>query len=236
MYLCVPSVFLSASMFQIKERVVQAASNSNARGASISCSQALVSTMSHHSTSSSTVSSSPSSKLFPLIESKRSNNSWFFDNFDNYQLQLCNITAVPLSSQENLLLYDLIYCLTGIRGSYVTPKVVESQGDHRSQFPTMEFTISDQVHSSLRDIAQEILPLAGYYACIQQFIHKASFTNCSQVLQALSGALNSLIHDYYVCLTQSFKSSSACSNELSFSLVHFSYCWLSWSRSWTPAI
>lgn len=134
----------------------------------------------------------PSTKANPCTESL-----WEFHNIDNFQFQQSNIAAIPISSQENLLLYDLIYCLTGMRGSYITPE--SSSGDGSKTF-SMKFKISDQIHSSLRDIAQEILPLASHYTCIQKFIQKATFSNCSQVLQALSEALNNLIHDYYVSM------------------------------------
>lgn len=194
--------------------MVQAASSSISRSSQISISgnnsisQALVSTMPHSSANNlcSAATSNITSNLFPMVPSNhRSNQSWYFHNFDNFQFQLSNIAAVPLSSQENLLLHDLIYCLTGVRGSYITPELVDSSylpsaGDCRAQFPLLKFKISDQIHSSLRDIAQEILPLAGHHGCILQFIQKANFSDCSQVLQALSGALNSLIHDYYVSI------------------------------------
>lgn len=191
---------------------MQAASSTLTRTSQISISsnhslsQALVSAMPHSGSNTlcGTSSSSSSSSLFPVMSNnQRSNHSWYFHNFDNFQFQLSNIAAVPLSSQENLLLYDLIYSLTGVRGSYITPEMMEpslpnTATDNRTYFPLLKFKISEQIHSSLRDIAQEILPLAGHYGCIQQFIQKATFSNCSQVLQALSGALNSLIHDYYV--------------------------------------
>lgn len=139
-----------------------------------------------------------------LFPSSTKNNSridalWDFHNIENIQFQQNNIAAIPLSSQENLLLYDLIYCLTGMRGSYITPEL-DAVRDGNLQAFSMKFKISEQIHSSLRDIAQEILPLASHYACIQQFIQKATFSNCSQVLQALSEALNNLIHDYYVSI------------------------------------
>lgn len=135
------------------------------------------------------------SSLFPVSKTNtRSDSLWEFHNIDNMQFQQNNIAAIPITSQENLLLYDLIYCLTGMRGSYITPEL----DSDRDQSFSMKFKISDQIHSSLRDIAQEILPLASHYTCIQQFIQKATFSNCSQVLQALSAAMNNLIHDYYV--------------------------------------
>lgn len=139
-----------------------------------------------------------SSTLFSSSkQNQRTESLWEFHNNDNFQFQQSNIAAIPITSQENLLLFDLIYCLTGMRGSYIVPESCSSAG---SQTFSMKFKISDQIHSSLQDIAQEILPLASHYTCIQNFIQKATFSNCSQVLQALSEALNNLIHDYYVSM------------------------------------
>lgn len=141
--------------------------------------------------------------LFPLSKTNKCPDSlWEFHNIDNLQFQQSNISAIPIASQENLLLYDLIYCLTGMRGSYITPELdAQHDGAGTYAMAVLKFKVSDQIHSSLRDIAQEILPLASHYTCIQQFIQKATFSNCSQVLQALSEALNNLIHDYYVSIS-----------------------------------
>ncbi|XP_013102143.1 gamma-tubulin complex component 2 homolog isoform X3 [Stomoxys calcitrans] len=186
-------------MSEIKERVVQAATGGISRTAQnnnsiistgILCTPALTTTL-----------PTLGSSLFPATKSTvRSDSLWEFHNIENMQFQQNNIAAIPITSQENLLLYDLIYCLTGMRGSYITPELDAYRDGNQSL--SMKFKISDQIHTSLRDIAQEILPLASHYTCIQQFIQKATFSNCSQVLQALSEALNNLIHDYYLLLAQ----------------------------------
>lgn len=178
---------------QIKERVVQAVTGGISRTAQNN--NSIISTGLLSTTPLSAAQPTLGSSLFPVSKTNtRSDSLWEFHNIDNMQFQQNNIAAIPITSQENLLLYDLIYCLTGMRGSYITPEL----DSDRDQSFSMKFKISDQIHSSLRDIAQEILPLASHYTCIQQFIQKATFSNCSQVLQALSAAMNNLIHDYYV--------------------------------------
>ena len=80
-----------------------------------------------------------------------------------------------------------------MRGSYIMPEESNEPETHQ-----ITFKISEQIHNSLRDIAQEILPLASYYICVQKFVKKSSSSTCGQVLQALSAALRGLTHDYYV--------------------------------------
>ncbi|XP_075155551.1 gamma-tubulin ring protein 84 isoform X2 [Haematobia irritans] len=184
---------------EIKERVVQAATGGLSRAAQNNNSAISTGLLCAPALTTNLPTFGPT--LFPPSKSNlRSGSLWEFHNIDNMQFQQNNIAAIPIASQENLLLYDLIYCLTGMRGSYITPEMDSYR--EGSQSLSMKFKISDQIHTSLRDIAQEILPLASHYTCIQQFIQKATFSNCSQVLQAFSEALNNLIHDYYLLLAQ----------------------------------
>lgn len=167
----------------IKERIVQAACSGiskSAQNTSIGNVPALLTI----------------TNLFPASDKIRTNALWDFHKIDTMCFQQCNIDAIPISSQENLLLFDLVYCLTGMRGSYIIPE------DNKNNEFGLKFNISDQIHSSLRDIAHEILPLASHYTCVQKFIQKASYSNCGQVLQALSAALRDLVHDYYLLLAQ----------------------------------
>ncbi|XP_017491550.1 PREDICTED: gamma-tubulin complex component 2 homolog isoform X4 [Rhagoletis zephyria] len=171
------------SVSEIKERVVQAATGGHTRQTQ---NNSITNIVGGHS---------PTSSLFPTCNKQRNDALWDFQTVDNLQFQQSNISAIPINSQETLLLYDLIYCLTGMRGSYIT-------SEESGQSGGLKFKISEQIHSSLRDIAQEMLPLASYYTCVEQFIQNASFSDCGQVLQALSEALRSIIHDYYLLLAQ----------------------------------
>ncbi|XP_037917407.1 gamma-tubulin complex component 2 homolog isoform X2 [Hermetia illucens] len=165
---------------EIKERVVQAASGGLSK-----------------SIQSGTAGGNNSTLLFPALNKSRSNSSWDFQKIDLVPFQHSNVSALPIPTQEAVLLHDLIYCLSGMRGNYIYPEEgCESDTD------AIRFKISEQIHSSLRDMAYEIVPLARHYVCVQKFVQRASFTNCGQVLQALSAALRALIHDYYLLLAQ----------------------------------
>nr|XP_036227794.1 gamma-tubulin complex component 2 homolog isoform X1 [Bactrocera oleae] len=171
---------------EIKERVVQAATG------------CVTKPVQNSSLNNVTGGHSPTTPLFPSCNKQHAEVPWDYRALDNLQFPQNNIIAIPIGSQETLLLYDLIYCLTGMRGSYITP--IECMTSARNS--CIKFMISEQIHNSLRDIAQEMLPLASYYTCIERFIQNASLTECGQVLQAFSEALSSLIHDYYLLLAQ----------------------------------
>ncbi|XP_036227796.2 gamma-tubulin complex component 2 homolog isoform X4 [Bactrocera oleae] len=171
---------------EIKERVVQAANG------------CVTKPVQNSSLNNVTGGHSPTTPLFPSCNKQHAEVPWDYRALDNLQFPQNNIIAIPIGSQETLLLYDLIYCLTGMRGSYITP--IECMTSARNS--CIKFMISEQIHNSLRDIAQEMLPLASYYTCIERFIQNASLTECGQVLQAFSEALSSLIHDYYLLLAQ----------------------------------
>lgn len=86
-----------------------------------------------------------------------------------------------------------MYCLIGVGGNYIVP--IESTVDG---IPTIKFNISDKIQTSLRDILQEILPLAGYYYVVHRSVYVASNTDSGLVMNAFSASLRSLVNDYYV--------------------------------------
>lgn len=133
--------------------------------------------------------SSPSS---PFVHTKQ---LWDFNLTGLPPYQQTNAVAIPITEQEMLVLNELIYCLVGIAGNYITPS-------SPIKYDPITFTISDQIQKSLCDIALQILPLASHYSQIQRFIQYASGINSSPVLQAASGALRTLLKDYYESICQ----------------------------------
>lgn len=175
--------FTPENVTEIKERIVQAACSGVSKSA-------------HYTSIGNIPALLNNTNQCPTFDKNRTNSLWDFYKIDTICFNQNNIVAIPISTQENLLLFDLVYCLTGMRGSYITPE------ENKINEYSIKFIISDQIHSSLRDIAQEIVPLASHYTCVQKFIEKASYSNCGQVLQALSAALRDLVHDYYLLLSQ----------------------------------
>nr|CAD7424316.1 unnamed protein product [Timema monikensis] len=104
--------------------------------------------------------------------------------------------AVPISSQENILLEDLLYCLGGVEGEYIVPNPLQGPYEPRT------FTISSCVDQSLRELAILILPLASHYSVVVRFMEEKSGFQHGQVNHALAAAMGCLIKDYLVLVAQ----------------------------------
>lgn len=113
-------------------------------------------------------------------------------------LKVINCAALPISRQEQLVIEDLIYCFIGIPGDYITPKF---STECETGFAAITYKISDQIDVSLRNIVQDILPMASHYSVVQKFTQWSSKVN-NQILQALSEVLQSILNDYRVSITQ----------------------------------
>ncbi|XP_055538248.1 gamma-tubulin complex component 2 homolog isoform X2 [Wyeomyia smithii] len=122
--------------------------------------------------------------------------SWNFNYEELYPMQNKNVSAIPLSSQEPIVLKELLDCLMGVKGSLISPK------KRTTPFNPVEFQVSDQIEESLKDIVREILPLASHYSQIQDFVAASSSLESGQVLHALRAALQIIINDYYLSITQ----------------------------------
>lgn len=132
----------------------------------------------------------------------RPHSQWYFNRAAIESLPLTahppNCAALPIETQEQLLIDDLLYLFIGIPGTYIKP-VISLEAD--TGFAPITFRISDQVDVSLRDIVKELLPLASYYSIIQKFAQWGSHVN-NQIVQALSATLQTIINDYYVSIIQ----------------------------------
>lgn len=170
----------TSSINVIRDKVVQAAIGGLSKSAQRSSLQ---------ETTPNPVAQSQSS---PFIHTKL---LWDFNLNGIPSYQQTNAIALPMTEQEMLILNELIYCLVGIAGNYITPSCP-------IKYEPITFTISDQIQKSLCDIALQILPLASHYSQIQRFIQYASGFNSSPVLQAASGALRGLLKDYYESICQ----------------------------------
>ncbi|XP_062542171.1 gamma-tubulin complex component 2 homolog isoform X2 [Armigeres subalbatus] len=165
---------------EIKEKIVKATSGSTVNRSSGSIPAALV------------------PQTFEYTARKGTIVSWNFNYEELYPMQNKNVAAIPLSSQEPIVMKELLDCLVGVKGSLIVPK---KSIRTISLFP-VEFEVSDQIEESLRDIVREILPLASHYSQVQDFITASSSLESGQVLQALRAALQAIIKDYYLSITQ----------------------------------
>lgn len=107
-----------------------------------------------------------------------------------------NLSALPLASQENELITELLYLLVGVEGNFICADVVSEQKI------VVDFMISIQIHNSLVDLAKEIIPLASYYAAVQALINTSSTKDMGRVSQALSAAMRLIMIDYFSSISQ----------------------------------
>jgi gamma-tubulin complex component 2 len=123
------------------------------------------------------------------------------------------IAALPVSTQERVIISELLFTLIGINGTLIVPKLKTATYDTRDEYAftnnwtenkinTIEFDFNEQITDSIKDILRDILPLAGYYYQLQVFIELARAQESGQVLQALSSTLSKLVDDYYGTIAQ----------------------------------
>ncbi|XP_076621442.1 gamma-tubulin complex component 2 isoform X1 [Colletes latitarsis] len=104
--------------------------------------------------------------------------------------------VVPVASQESVLLWDLLYCLKGIDGSYIVSEPLTSP------YAVKTFSISSDVCISYKQMSQQILPLASHYSMAARFVEEKVLPEDGQVNHALRGAIKSLLRDYLLFIVQ----------------------------------
>lgn len=101
------------------------------------------------------------------------------------------VAGIPVSSQENIIIDELLYLFSGISGNYIVHQPVKDTYDPRT------FIISDDLDDALKQIVQQMLPLASNYSIVRRFIEHCNMWS-GQVLHALVAAIEILLKDYYV--------------------------------------
>ncbi|KAH8396173.1 hypothetical protein KR222_004543, partial [Zaprionus bogoriensis] len=127
---------------------------------------------------------------------------WDFPKVDEGLKPLAKheVAGLPLDSQQRVLLMDLIYCLSGVRGSYTSPLPPDDSAASGIARYETRFSVNQQLDKSLTEILHEILPLASHFMGIQKVI--AAMDGRGQVNNSLNAALQGLSHDYYMLLMQ----------------------------------
>ncbi|EDW06103.2 gamma-tubulin complex component 2 homolog isoform X1 [Drosophila mojavensis] len=109
------------------------------------------------------------------------------------------LTALPFDAQQRVLLTEILYCLSGVRGTYILIMPNDEQAKGLAKYET-QFSLHVQVDKSLVEMVNEILPLASYFMGIQKVI--ALTDGHGQVNNALNAALHVISHDFYMLLQQ----------------------------------
>ncbi|XP_049765554.1 gamma-tubulin complex component 2-like isoform X1 [Schistocerca cancellata] len=104
--------------------------------------------------------------------------------------------VIPAVSQESILIQDILCVLQGLEGVCIKPDKLESP------YATRTFGITPSVDSSLSQLAKKFFPLASHYSIIARFIEEKRQFECGQVNHALVAAVDSLIKEYLVSISQ----------------------------------
>lgn len=126
-----------------------------------------------------------------VVVQGRPNLTWNFPETAPPILQPMNVTAIPLKSQEKMVLGELISCLIGISGQFIV--AIRKAG-------VVEFKVSDQISESIRTVVGQILPLAKHFCAVQHFIHEQASRESGQILRAIGAGMNDFMSEYFISI------------------------------------
>jgi len=102
------------------------------------------------------------------------------------------LQGVPTISQETILLQELLYCLVGNGGQHIIPARTNTG---------ITFTLDTDMDLSLQALIMRLLPLASNYSKVVSWCEETD-RSAGLVNQALSAALELLLHDYRLLVCQ----------------------------------
>lgn len=155
---------------------------------------------------------------------RRRQTLWQVNHYDAPQFQRRNADALMATAQEQLLIGELLYSLTGIGGTFIR---ADRRPIEKCSSDDRVFTISDQINCSMRDLVAQMLQLGAFYTTVDNFVvqhcneyhssqrriaairnkdpptpgrnnvaAEATSLQGSQVLQALASTMRQLLVDY----------------------------------------
>ncbi|XP_026837974.1 gamma-tubulin complex component 2 homolog isoform X2 [Drosophila erecta] len=178
----------------IKERVLSAVSDRSLNSYRSGISDA-PNSRSSNSSKTSAVMATPTG----VPDEYRTHLLWDYYKVDGNKIPKAEIAALPLSSQENLLLDEVLHCLTGVRESLLVPRQPDPTTVGLARFET-GFDINMQLDRSLAEMVQDILPLASHFMGMQKIA--TATDGQGQVMNSLNEALQDLTHDFYLLIVQ----------------------------------
>ncbi|XP_016995300.2 gamma-tubulin complex component 2 homolog isoform X1 [Drosophila takahashii] len=176
----------------IKERVLSAVSNQ-----SLSSYRSLASEAPSCKSSATSMAKTVASTGLP--DEYRTNLLWDFYRVDGNKLAKAEIGALPVESQENVVLRELLHCLTGVRENFVVAVPADPSSLGLARFET-SFSLHKDIDRSLAELVQGVLPLASYFMGIQKIVTVTD--GQGQVINSLNEALQELSHDFYLLIAQ----------------------------------
>ncbi|XP_030572577.1 gamma-tubulin complex component 2 homolog [Drosophila novamexicana] len=116
---------------------------------------------------------------------KRKLGSWIFESVGGFYMPTEDISKLPARRQEHLLIRDLIYAFSGVPSSHIRPEMPykEISQLRTDQVDKVRFKIDESFSGAFRTLANELLPLIGYYINVQGFIEDTIMTTgCARTL------------------------------------------------------
>ncbi|XP_015834942.1 gamma-tubulin complex component 2 isoform X1 [Tribolium castaneum] len=116
----------------------------------------------------------------------------------DFSTQSCSTIcpAVPVVSQENILIKDLLVVLIGIPGCYIEAEELNDPYAPRT------FKINDNVPLPLQELVKQILPIASHYSLIQRFAEEKLRFEFGQVNNALAEEMSAILKEHLIYVTQ----------------------------------
>lgn len=182
------------SVMEVKNRVVAAATSGLSKSArTSSISNSIVNNSLPH------MSNSLDKQFSTITSIAPRKNVYDFINMDIVSQVQNNVVALPLNCQEQIIISELLHCLSGMKSSYILADAMQPIKSTN----LLNFTVSEQINSALRHIVEQILPLAGHYALVNRFItYHHNLVKGGQVLQAFGAALRNMSNEYLMALVQ----------------------------------
>ncbi|XP_059482837.1 gamma-tubulin complex component 2-like isoform X1 [Neocloeon triangulifer] len=100
------------------------------------------------------------------------------------------LAKVPVASQEQAILSDLINCLSGIDGQHIVAMPLENL------YAKREFRFAVGMDKSLKELALKVLELASLYSSVVRFIEQKTEFRFGRVNNALAAAMDEHIIEY----------------------------------------
>ncbi|EDV97025.1 GH16605 [Drosophila grimshawi] len=116
---------------------------------------------------------------------KHNAGSWKFESVGGFFLATEDVSKLSLRKQEQVLIRDLIYAFSGVPSSHIQPEISLDEIPYLTteHIDKVHFKIDERFTGAFRTLANELLPLIGYYISVQSFIEETSLTrNCSRFL------------------------------------------------------
>ncbi|RMZ99511.1 gamma-tubulin complex component [Brachionus plicatilis] len=133
---------------------------------------------------------------YPSWMHERLNLTWdFYPNPEKFEID-CEVNKLTLSVQEDMIVDDLLNCMSGFEGKFIkTP----SLGDKHAE---RIFHIERSLDPAMRELAKRILPVCSHYSLIIRFVQEKSEFKWGLVNHALCASIRELLKNHFVFICQ----------------------------------